>query len=189
MGTSHQNSGVRAGSLIQIVTSPSSRIPCAQQRQTVGSVFARAWLTVYSCCMYQHVFYWFAGKRLAQTGEEGYDCGDRGWLSKEEIKDVSDWLWDKRADDCILLHQFGSMATQTFIRTEELLNLRRRNTWQKHHGCQSQAITTPSLGPSSSWRFSARARTRRTRPAASCLGRCVTGSWITCALGSGQQQS
>lgn len=79
--------------------------------------------------MYQRVFYWFAGKRLAQTGEEGYDCGDRGWLSKEEIRDISDLLWDRQADDCILFHQFSSMATQTFIRPEELLQLRRRNTW------------------------------------------------------------
>ena len=73
--------------------------------------------------------YRLAGKRLAQTGEEGYDCGDRGWVSKEEIKEISDLLWDRRADDCILFHQFSGMATQSFIRPEELLQLRRRKTW------------------------------------------------------------
>ena len=76
--------------------------------------------------------YRLAGKRLAQTGEEGYDCGDRGWLSKEEIKEISDLLWDKQADDCILFHQFSGMATQTFIRPEE--QLRRRNTWLSESG-------------------------------------------------------
>ena len=63
------------------------------------------------------------------TGEEGYDCGDRGWLSQEEIKQISDLLWAKQPDDVLLFHQFASIATQTMIRPEELLQLRRRNTW------------------------------------------------------------
>ncbi|DBB11560.1 TPA: hypothetical protein ACH3X3_006956 [Trebouxia sp. C0006] len=69
------------------------------------------------------------GKHKALTGEEGYDCGDKGWLSQEEIKQISELLWDKQADDAILFHQFASIATQTMIRPEELLQLRRRNTW------------------------------------------------------------
>ncbi len=72
---------------------------------------------------------WHAGKREAITGEEGYDCGDRGWLSQEEIEQISSLLWGKQADDAILFHQFASIATQTMIRPEELLQLRRRNTW------------------------------------------------------------
>ncbi len=42
------------------------------------------------------------------------------------------WLQNvvnKQADDAILFHQFASIATQTMIRPEELLQLRRRNTW------------------------------------------------------------
>ena len=66
---------------------------------------------------------------MAATSEEGYDCGDRGWLSQEEIKQISDLLWDKNPDDAILFHEFASIATQTMIRPEELLQLRRRNTW------------------------------------------------------------
>lgn len=69
------------------------------------------------------------GKRVAQTSEEGYDCGDRGWLSREEILNISDLMWDKQAADAIMFHQFASIATQTMIRPEELLQLRRRNTW------------------------------------------------------------
>ena len=72
---------------------------------------------------------WHAGKRKAITGEEGYDCGDKGWLSQEEIEQISSLLWGKQADDAILFHQFASIATQTMIRPEELLQLRRRNTW------------------------------------------------------------
>ena len=72
---------------------------------------------------------WHAGKHKALTGEEGYDCGDKGWLSQEEIKQISELLWDKQADDAILFHQSASIATQTMIRPEELLQLRRRNTW------------------------------------------------------------
>lgn len=66
---------------------------------------------------------------MAQTSKEGYDCGNRGWLSKEEILQISDSLWDKPAADAIMFHQFASVATQTMIRPEELLQLRRRNTW------------------------------------------------------------
>lgn len=73
--------------------------------------------------------HWHAGKGTADTSEEGYDCGDTGWLSSEEIEQISDLLWDKQADDAILFHEFASIATQTMIRPEELLQLRRRNTW------------------------------------------------------------
>ncbi|DBA88809.1 TPA: hypothetical protein ACH3X1_004222 [Trebouxia sp. C0004] len=69
------------------------------------------------------------GKRKAMTSEEGYGCSDKGWLSQEEIKQISDLLWDKQADDAILLHQFASIATQTMIIPEELLQLRCRNRW------------------------------------------------------------
>jgi len=54
---------------------------------------------------------WHAGKRKAITCEEGYDCGDRGWLSQKEIEQISSLLWGKQADDAILFHQFASIAT------------------------------------------------------------------------------
>ena len=66
---------------------------------------------------------------MAQTSEDGYDCGDRGGLSKDEIQQISELLWDKQPADAIMFHQFASIATQTMIRPEELLQLRRRNTW------------------------------------------------------------
>ena len=66
---------------------------------------------------------------VAQTSEEGYDSGNRGWLSREEILEISDLMWDKQAADAIMFHRFASIATQTMIRPEELLQLRRRNTW------------------------------------------------------------
>ena len=82
-----------------------------------------------SCCLEFLTVHQHAGKRKAITCEERYDCGDRGWLSQEDIEQISDMLWDKQADDAILFHELASIATQTMIRQEELLQLRRRNTW------------------------------------------------------------
>ena len=122
---------------------------------------------------------------MAQTGEEGYDCRDRGWLSKEEIKAISEWLWDKRADDCNLLHQFANMATQTFIRPEELLNLRRRNTWLSESSDYNAKFGSIKLIEILSKGENKKSKTSRLL------------SWVvrnreldlTCALGSGQQHS
>ena len=119
---------MRGVSQIQTSITPSSRIRCERQRRTVCVRLSRA----NSCCsdlLSTDSVRWHAGKRKAITGEEGYDCGDRGWLSQEEIKQISSLLWGKQADDAILFHQFASIATQTMIRPEELLQLRRRNTW------------------------------------------------------------
>ena len=71
----------------------------------------------------------FTGKRVAQTSEEGYDCGNRGWVEEEETLQMSELMWNKQAADAIMFHQFASIATQTSIRPEEILQLRRRNTW------------------------------------------------------------
>ena len=43
-----------------------------------------------------------AGKRVAQTNEEGYDCGDRGWIEEAETMQMSDLLWDKQPADAII---------------------------------------------------------------------------------------
>lgn len=87
---------------------------------------------------------------MAQTSEEGYDCGDRGWLSQEEIEDISKLMWEKQAADAIMFHQFASIATQTMIRPEELLQLRRRNTWlSESSDYNAKAFESYTLSPGS----------------------------------------
>ena len=127
---------------------------------------------------------WHAGKRKAITGEEGYDCGDRGWLSQEEIKQISDLLRDKQADDAILFHQFASIATQTMIRPEELLQLRRRNTWLSESSDYAAKSGPINLIDILSKGANKNIKTSRLLSWVVHHSRtCATMSWIICALG------